>query len=159
MDAKLTAKQLEVWRLFLQIHSRLPDRLRADMASDVGLPLSWFDVMLQLSLVPGGQLRMNELLRNLMLTRSGLTRRVDRMEARGLVCRHGDAADARGVIVTLTPEGMDCLRKATPGHRARIARYFTCHFTDEEAEAAGSAFRKILTALDESPSDENTVSR
>lgn len=148
MTEVIDGPRLEVWQLFLQVQGRLLERLKNEMEAEQGLPLTWFDVLLQLSFAPQGELRMSELLQNLMLTRSGLTRRIDRMEADGLVERHSCDEDARGVVVTLTTGGRARLGAAAPGHLERIAQYFAQQFTEKEARGAGAAFRKILTALD-----------
>lgn len=133
------------------------DRLKTEMETEQGLALTWFDVLLQLSFAPKGELRMSELLHNLMLTRSGLTRRIDRMEAAGLVARLESDEDRRGVIVALTRAGRTRLRAAAPPHLARITQYFAQHFTDEEAHAASSAFGKVLAGLEPMPADDCAV--
>ncbi|GAC1321327.1 MAG: MarR family transcriptional regulator [Chloroflexota bacterium] len=138
--------RLETWHLFLQVHARVVDRLEATMEVQQGIPLSWFDVMLQLSFAPGARLRMHELLQNLVLTRSGLTRRVDRMETAGLVVRQECADDARGVLVALTATGTARLQEAIPGHLAMVQEQFAQHLTDAEVLAMWSGLRKILDA-------------
>lgn len=118
------------------------------MESEEGLPLSWFDVLIQLSFAPEGQMRMHDLLPSLMLTRSGLTRRIDRMEDAGLVRRTGCSDDARGVVVVLTPSGLDRLRRVAPLHARRVQAYFARHMSDEELMTLGAVFRRILAAFD-----------
>jgi len=139
---------LEVWRLFLEVHARVVGRLEMEMESEQGIPLPWFDVLIQLSFAPDGQLRMHDLLRNLMLTRSGLTRRIDRMEAEELVERRSCSDDARGVVVVLTPLGRAKLADAAPHHLARVHKHFARHLTPQELRAVRSAFERVLAALD-----------
>ena len=139
---------LEVWRLFLEVHARVVGRLEMEMESEQGIPLPWFDVLIQLSFAPDGQLRMHDLLRNLMLTRSGLTRRIDRMEVAGLVERRSCSDDARGVVVALTPLGRAKLADAAPHHLARVHKHFARHLTPQELRAVRSAFKRVLAALD-----------
>ena len=79
--------RMAVWREFIATYSRIMSALDEDMRKQSDLPLSWFDVLVQLSEAPGMRLRMQELASSVMLTRSGLTRRVDRMVAAGLVRR------------------------------------------------------------------------
>ncbi|MDQ2742264.1 MAG: MarR family transcriptional regulator [Chloroflexota bacterium] len=139
---------LQIWALFLEVHACVLRRLEADMKANEGLPLTWFDVLIQLNFAPGGQLRMHDLLPNLMLTRSGLTRRIDRMEAAALVRRTGCSDDARGVVVALTPHGRSRLQHVAPVHAQRIQTYFAQHLTDEELKTFSAVFQRVLTALD-----------
>lgn len=138
--------RLETWHLFLQVHARVIDRLETTMEEQQGIPLSWFDVMLQLSFAPEARLRMHDLLQNLVLTRSGLTRRVDRMETAGLVVRQECADDARGVVIALTATGTARLQGAIPGHLAMVQELFSRHLNDAEVRAMCSGLRKILDA-------------
>lgn len=151
MNGEEARAGLEVWGLFLRTHARLVQRLEVEMESGEGLPLNWFDVLMQLSFAPGRRMRMHDLLPNLMLTRSGLTRRIDRMEGAGLVRREGCADDARGVVVALTPRGHARLRQVAPLHARRIQAYFAHHLTEQDLATMGASFRRILSALNATP--------
>lgn len=140
-------QRLEAWRALLQAQRVLLDRLEEELRGEHGLPLSWYDVLVQLSRAHGRRMRMNELASNVLITPSGLTRLVDRLEREGLVCRERCSFDRRGSEVVLTPEGQAVLRQAAPTHLRGIEQHFARHLTDEEAETLRDALGKILRAL------------
>src|SRR5688572_21706751 len=117
--------RIATWRLFLQTHTRIVERLEAELDAAHRLPLSWYDVLVQLSEAPDRCLRIQELGRALALSGSGLSRRVTRMEEAGLVERHPCPDDRRGVLVALTRRGEEALRAAAPVHLRGVERYFT----------------------------------
>lgn len=151
-------RRLELWYLFLQVHARSIATLGVAMQVQNELPLPWFDVLLQLSFGPDGQLRMVDLLRHLVLSRSGLTRRITRMVEAGLVARADCAEDARGVVVTLTPIGKQRLRAAVPGHLMRMSDVFARHFSDDEVRQFTAAFTRVLDANSDLVMSGNLVS-
>src|SRR5262249_11335051 len=93
---RLTARELAVWRMFLRAHASIAGRLERDLVAEHGLPLAWYEVLLQLAEAPGQRLRMTDLAERVLLSRSGLTRLVDRLVAEGLVERAACPSDARG---------------------------------------------------------------
>src|SRR5258705_1925322 len=111
--AKLDARELAAWSGFLRVHSRLMRELDAELQEAHALPLTWYDVLIQLELSPERQLRMSELADSVLLSRSGLTRLVDRMEREGLVERCAFDRDARGRLARLTEGGRARLRQAS----------------------------------------------
>ncbi|HZQ38599.1 MAG TPA: MarR family transcriptional regulator [Dehalococcoidia bacterium] len=140
------AERLEAWRAFLAAHAVLTDVLEAELLAERGLPLAWYDVLFQLSLAPGGERRMQELAGAVLLSKSGLTRLVARMEQAGLVERRPCPTDLRGTIAALTPSGKAALRRARPIHLRGIREHFADRLSDEEARALCSAFGRVLAA-------------
>jgi DNA-binding MarR family transcriptional regulator len=126
-----------VWRSFLRAHATVMRELEREMASATGLPLAWYDVLLQLAEAPGRRLRMAELADRVLLSRSGLTRLIDRLQAEGLVRREPSPQDARGTYTVLTTAGFDRLRKAAPVHLAGIRDHWLAHFSDDELRVLG----------------------
>jgi DNA-binding MarR family transcriptional regulator len=126
-----------VWRSFLRAHATVMRELEREMASATGLPLAWYDVLLQLAEAPGRRLRMAELADRVLLSRSGLTRLIDRLQAEGLVRREPSPQDARGTYTVLTAAGFDRLRKAAPVHLAGIRDHWLAHFSDDELRVLG----------------------
>lgn len=120
----LTAAQMTAWRTFLGAHSAMVRALEAELAAAHDLPLTWYDVLVQLAATRRRQLRMTELAERVLLSRSGLTRLVDRLEREGLVERQACPSDARGTLAVLTPAGLDRLRAASPTHLGGVAAYF-----------------------------------
>jgi len=145
-------ERLAAWRAFLEAHAVLTDALEAELQAERRLPLTWYDVLVQLSEAPEGTLRMQELAGAVLLSKSGLTRLFGRMEQAGLVERRPCPTDLRGTIAALTPAGREALRQARPVHLRGIEQHFSRHLTDEETQALRAAFAKILRAAERRPS-------
>jgi DNA-binding MarR family transcriptional regulator len=135
--------RLTPWQLFLQAHSALIDRLEDELREATGLPLTWFEVLLHLTRAPGGRLRMSDLARSLLLSKSGVTRLVDRMEDAGLVTRGSCPSDRRGSFAVITTKGRTAYEKAAPVHFAGVDEHFLGRLTQAEARALTSALRKV----------------
>ena len=123
---------LAAWRALLVAHRHLTDALEEELRAATGLNLARYDVLLQLSEAVGGRLRMTDLAAAVLLSKSGLTRLVDRMCAEGRVDRSRDEADRRSLVVTLTPAGRRALRRAAPVHLRGIQRHFGAALTAEQ---------------------------
>lgn len=147
MEQPLDPQRLAAWRSFLEAHRGLIDRLAAELEAARGLPLTWYDVLVNLQ-EAGGRLRMHELAHRIILSPSGLTRLVDRMSDAGLVHREQDDADRRGTWVVLDPEGWTTLREGAPVHLAGVAEHFGRHLDDEEARVLHRALARVSEALD-----------
>jgi DNA-binding MarR family transcriptional regulator len=111
--------------------------LEAELLAEQRLSLVSYDVLVQLAEAPGRRLRMAELADRVLLSRSGVTRLVDRLERAGLVCRQRVSGDGRGVIAELTPAGLDRLRIASVTHLDGIARHFVVRFDQDELARFG----------------------
>jgi DNA-binding MarR family transcriptional regulator len=113
------------------------------------LSLEHYDVLLCLKRAPGGEtrLRLSELAKAVTLSRSGLTRLVDRLEKAGLLRREACPSDRRGAFAVLTPKGSDALRRTWPAYARAIQEHFARHLSDEEAAVLARAFGRILRAL------------
>lgn len=146
MPDKPDPDRLAAWRMLLEAHATLTEVLEAELLADSQLPLAWYDVLVQLSEAEDDRLRMQDLARSVLLSKSGLTRLVDRMEQAGLVQREPSQTDRRSTWATLTPTGRATLRRAAPGHLAGIQRHFAAHLTDEEARVITEALGRILEA-------------
>ena len=134
--------------MMLTVHGSLVEEFERDFAAIGGLPLTWYEVLAQLALAPDHQLRMNELAESVLLSKSGVTRLVDRMERAGLIQREACATDRRVIHATLTDKGLKLYDKASPIHRRGVEEHFTKHLTDAEVNALKSAFAKVQSALD-----------
>jgi DNA-binding MarR family transcriptional regulator len=113
------------------------------MEERVGISLAWYDVLVHLSEAPGRSLRMNELAESLVLSRSWLTRRVEAMEAAGLVQRWRAEEDARGVCAALTPGGQRVYRRAAKVHVEAVQEHFLAYLTDAEASTISACFDRV----------------
>lgn len=119
-----TDPRLDGWRTFLDAHARLTRRLDEELRAEHDLSLPEYDALLQLAQAPDRRLRMSRLADRVLLSRSGVTRLIDRLEADGSVERTQCAHDARGAEAVLTDAGMTRLRAASRTHLAGIDRYF-----------------------------------
>lgn len=138
---------LNAWRQFYPAFWRIYAAIEADLAA-AGLPsLSWYDALYELYLAPGRHLRMNELAGRALLSRSGLTRLVDKLEKEKLIERKSCPSDGRVQHAVLTEKGVEMLRKIWPVYRAGIAKYFAAHLSDSEAAQIEKALGKVAKAL------------
>ena len=130
-DRPSPAKQA-AWEGFLRTHLELIKRLDRELLERHGIPLAWYDVLVQLH-AAGGETTMGELADRLLIVPSRCTRLVERMSAAGLVERRVDAADARVRHATITRHGRSQLTAAAATHLAGIERYFGSHLTEAQA--------------------------
>jgi DNA-binding MarR family transcriptional regulator len=144
-------RSLRAWRQFLRAHSYVSRQLETDLESEHHLPLASFDVLVQLSEAAEGALRMNELAEAVLLSRSGLTRLVDRLERDGLVERRSCPSDARGTLATLTPEGRKRLRAASRTHLAGVSKHVTSHFSPDELDVLADLLGRLGPRASTSP--------
>ncbi len=138
--------KLRAWEAFLRAHAALLPQLESDLVRASGMPLNYYDVLVQLSGARGGRMRLNELNQCVVLSQSALSRLVDRMAAEGLVCREASPADKRGTVVCMTSAGSTAFRRAAPVHLASIARRFGDVVSDEEAEVIAAVFDRVRAA-------------
>jgi DNA-binding MarR family transcriptional regulator len=139
-----TAQQLAPWRLFLRAHAQLTRALEHDLLAEHDLPLASYDVLLQLAESPGRRLRMTELADRVLLSRSGLTRLVDRLERDGFVERQACPGDARGTHAVLTEAGLAKLRTAATTHLRGVAEHVTDRLTSDELAQLEALMTKLL---------------
>jgi DNA-binding MarR family transcriptional regulator len=116
--------RLSAWRAFLEAHARVSRRLDDELRDEHSLSLPEYDALLQLATSPERRLRMNVLAERVLLSRSGVTRLIDRLVADGLVERTACTTDGRGAEAVLTTSGLERLRDAAPTHLRGVQRYF-----------------------------------
>jgi DNA-binding MarR family transcriptional regulator len=133
---------LGAWRALLKARATLLRRLATDLEKKTGLSLGDFDVLGQLA-EAGGALRMTELADRTLSSRSGMTRRIDRMVEEGLVRRANADGDARGVVVALTDSGLGRLTETVPIHLRGVAELFVARLDDQELAALESTLDKV----------------
>lgn len=139
-------ERMEAWKAFLRAHAAVTEALDRELEAERQLPLTWYDVLIQLQ-ERGGRARMQELARSILFSKSGLTRLIDRMVKAGAVRREACPQDARGTYAVITPEGRRTLARARPMHHRGIEQHFSRHLTDAEARAIKSGLRKVARAL------------
>jgi DNA-binding MarR family transcriptional regulator len=139
MQPRLEEPQLAAWRVFLRAHATVIDAIERDLAAAGVASLSSYDVLIELLEAPERRLRMAELARRVVLSRSGLTRLVDRLEDEGLLTRERTAEDRRGAYAVLTDAGYQTVRRAWPVYARSIQMRFAALLPADDA--------RILTAL------------
>jgi DNA-binding MarR family transcriptional regulator len=126
--------RLEAWRVFLVAHARVTRQLERELETEQRLGLAEYDVLLQLAWAPERRLRMSELADRLVLSRSGATRLVDRLERDGLIAREACETDRRGAWAVLTDSGLARLRAASTTHLRGIEEHFLSSFSEQELD-------------------------
>lgn len=135
--------RLDTWRTFLMAHALLTRRLDEDLRSEEGLTLGEYSALLQVAEAPGRALRMNQLANGIFLSRSGVTRLIDRLEADGLIERSTCMSDGRGALAVLTDAGLARLRAAATTHLRGIDQYFLAVVPGADLELLAGTFRAI----------------
>jgi DNA-binding MarR family transcriptional regulator len=143
-DAALTDRELRAWRGMLRAHAALTKALDAQLEAAHGLPLTSYEVLMYLADAEDQRMRMCDLATSVIISRSGLTRLVDRLEREGLIERVSCSTDARGAFAKLTPAGREQLGAARATHIAGVRAMYLDHFTAEEQDALGQAWERIL---------------
>jgi DNA-binding MarR family transcriptional regulator len=142
-EAVPSRRGLEAWGALLEAHATLMRQLQTDLVSKTGLDLNDFDVISQLARA-GGRMRMTDLAARAFSSRSGLTRRVDRLVEEGLVGRTSAEGDGRGVVVTLTEAGVKRVSETVPVHLRAVAELFMAKLNDHELAVLESALKKVI---------------
>ncbi len=141
-----TSPGLAAWLTLLQTRATVMDAVEDDLQRSVGLPLAWFEVLLQVAGAPEGRLKMQDLAHTVLLSKSGVTRLVDRMVEAGLVTRETHPGDRRIVYATATTEGRTQLRRALPIHAESLNRHFAAVLTPAELRMISATLVKVLDA-------------
>jgi DNA-binding MarR family transcriptional regulator len=139
----LNEEELAAWRGMLRAHAELTKELDAELAREHDLPLSSYEVLLYLADAPDGRMRMAELADSVLLSRSGLTRLVDRLQREGLLKRQRCESDARGYFAEITPQGRRLFDAARRTHLDGVRTRFLSRFSRDELRAMGALWQKL----------------
>jgi DNA-binding MarR family transcriptional regulator len=137
-------ERLRCWRLYIESAMALLDLLDTELQEAVGISQRWYDVLVHLEESPDG-IPMNELADQILYSKSGFTRVIDRMEDADLVRRVPRPNDRRSILVTITATGTKTMEQARRHHRDGIDRHFSSHLTDTDITALTRALDKIGT--------------
>jgi DNA-binding MarR family transcriptional regulator len=143
-DSQLDQRELTAWCGLLQVHGALTKALDARLEAEHGLPLTSFEVLRRVDDAERGRMRMCDLASSVLLSRSGLTRLVDRLERDGYLARQSCADDARGQFAVLTDGGRAKLDAARATHRATVRTLFLEHFSADELDAMAGMFERVI---------------
>ncbi len=142
--ALLSEAELASWRGFLRVHAALERELDAELMANHGLPLSSYEVLLTVADAPGERMRMSEIADSVLLSRSGVTRLVDRLERDGLVERIPCEDDARGQYAVLTERGREAFDAARATHLAGVRRRFLEQFECDDLRRMAGYWERLV---------------
>lgn len=147
MDEIAPDNKVEAWRSLITAHAEVIGAIERTLENEGYLPLSSYDVLVALSETPGHRLRMRDLARYVILSRSALSRLVDRLEAQGLIARERSGEDRRGAYAVLTETGQRELERTWPTYGREIQRHFAQYLSDEEASVLRGLMTRIAQAM------------
>jgi len=140
----LCPAELAAWRGLLRVHASVLKALDAEMETAHGLPLTSYEVLIQLADAPDHRMRMCDLADSVLLSRSGMSRLVDRLERDGLLVRCACSHDARGAFACITEAGLQLLEQARPTHVSGIRRRFLAQFSEDELRLLGAYWDRLI---------------
>ena len=146
--------RVEAFGMFVETHNELVTTLTRRLAATDAPPVPWLGVLIRLARTPGQRLRMSELARDMTMSTSGLTRLVDRVEAAGHVVREACPEDRRGLWAVLTPEGLDVVMQAAPGHLADLDELLHDALGDDDLVTLTDLLRRVrdhIRGMSDSP--------
>jgi DNA-binding MarR family transcriptional regulator len=146
MADRPSSDHVGAWRALLTAHAELTERMDTALRTANVIPLRWYDALLALYEAPGRRLRLAEMAKATLLTRSGLTRLVDRLEQAGLLTRERAKDDARGAFAVLTPEGLQALRRCWRVYGAEIEAGVGRRLTVSEAKTLCALLTRLVEA-------------
>jgi DNA-binding MarR family transcriptional regulator len=135
---------LTTWSMLLRTHAAVVRAIEREVEDATGLPLSWYDVLLELDAVDQGRLRMQELGARVVLSRTRVSRLVDEIARAGMVDKQPDPADGRATLAVITERGRQELRRAAPVYLDRIQANFTSNLTEDQLQAIHDGLQQVL---------------
>jgi DNA-binding MarR family transcriptional regulator len=152
---RLTAHdpRLGPWRAFLLAHARISRRLDDELRAEHDLSFAEYDALLTIATAPERRIRMRQLADQVLLSKSGVTRLIDRLVADGLVERDACVSDARGAEAVLTEAGLDRLRAASSTHLRGISDHFLDILDEGQLAEVGRAMQAVADRAGAGPAD------
>lgn len=142
----MSEQELAAWRGMLQVHAQATQALDAQLRSEHGLSVSSYEVLMLLGDAPGRRMRMSEIADRVLLSRSGLTRLVDRLCQLGYVTRCAAETDGRGQYAELTDAGAETLQAARRTHLRGIREVFLGRLRTTDQIVLGEVWKRFLAA-------------
>ena len=146
LTTSFTDQELTAWRGMLVAYAQVTQALDVQMRTEHGLSVSAYEVLMFLGDCVDHRMRMAEIAEQVLLSRSGLTRLVDRLEALGYVTRCAAEGDGRGLYAELTDAGAEKLQAARATHRAGVREFFLDHLNATDQIALGDVWTRFLDA-------------
>ena len=148
MDNLAERKMISTWASFLKVHARVINEIEKELAGAKVIPLTWYDVLLSVKGAPGNKKRMIEIADEVVLTKSGLSRSVDKLAAAGLLIKEACPEDKRGSYAVITDKGIEALKEAWPVYRKCINNFFGNPLNEKELTNFQEVMHKILNNLE-----------
>jgi len=139
------------WQAVLRAQNRALRAIEQDLQDRKLIPLSWYDVLLELNAAPDRQLRMQDLAARVVLSRTRVSRLVSELERVGYIERVPDPDDGRATLARLTPEGRAARREAAPVYLAGIEQHFNRHLTAAQQDAITKGLQRVVDAHEVDP--------
>jgi DNA-binding MarR family transcriptional regulator len=140
---RITNKEIDAWRSFLRAHATVTKKLECELLAEHQISLPEYTVLVRLLEAPDRKLRMTDLAEGVFLSRSGMTRLVDRMQTDGLIERATCATDLRVTYAQLTDAGYRRLKACTGTHLRGVRRHVTAKLAPAEVEQLGALMTLI----------------
>lgn len=132
---------------FVVAHSRLMEVIDTELSEAGHLPLTWYDVLVTLECADGHRIRMSDLADQVLLSRSGLTRLVDKLEQKGYVVRQTCPADRRGTHAVLTEAGQKAREATWPLYSSLVQELFGSQMSDQDAATLSTVLQRVTSAV------------
>ncbi len=142
-SAEKASVRLRAWRAIMEMYGAVVPLLDEELRDEAGMDLKTYDALLHTYEAGKVGIRMADLAEKVVLTRSGLTTLVDRLEERDLLQRVPDPEDRRATRITLTAQGLKSFRSAAPVHIASIGKHFAGLLNDDEAKVIAGALERV----------------
>lgn len=143
---------IEIWRHFLTAHHEIIQQIERDLRAADCISLVWYDVLIVLVRSGGNSLSLKELLADLVLTKSAVSKLLDRMEAAQMIRRHQSSADGRSLMIEILPKGKEAVKVAWPVYKNGIQKYFLDAIPKEKQEDMLQIFTHVRALNHSSPS-------
>lgn len=144
----LSAAELDAWRMYLVTSHLLERRVEEQLKADAGLTHGQYEILVHLSEAPEHRIRMTELARRTVISKSALTYQISQLEKAGLVARESCATDERGVLAVLTEHGMSTLKRIAPGHVEVVREYLVDQLSGNDLAALAEIMAKVKARLE-----------
>lgn len=148
MPVKREFRWMSAWLALVRTHTRLWEQVEAQMRRDTGLTMARYDVLAHLDM-SGGRLGLTDLASSILLSQSGLSKLLDRMEAAGLVRREADPRDGRAAFAAITEQGRALVRRARQRHHEFLRQTFAEALDDEDLADLARIMDQIGTSIPE----------
>jgi DNA-binding MarR family transcriptional regulator len=145
MDQVRKHLSTSAWGALLQVHAAVVPVLDQKLMAEAGMPLRFYDVLLELAAAPERKLRMSDLADRVVLSRTRVSRLVEEMATAGLLVREQNPQDGRSAYAVLTDRGLRRYRQAAPTYLAGIEEHFAQHLANRELKALAAALHRVLS--------------